>query len=213
MGSPACRRRSTIHHKTGGNDRNFFYTRRFFWKIILYMRVILLAITLLVGTLGYAQQKGKVLQADGQPVEGAFVRVLNTNLGTVTDANGSFSLELGAGRYDLLITAIGYAALDKSITVSVSGNEELSITLAESAIRLDDIVVTAEKEEGELQRVPYSISALSSRKVSEYRIWNSKDITAIVPNLYSANPGDNRNVTSIRGITSTSYDPADHQCR
>ena len=172
------------------------------------MRVIFLAITLLVGTLGYAQQKGKVLQADGQPVEGAFVRVLNTNLGTVTDANGSFSLELGVGRYDILITAIGYAALNKAITVSASGNEELSITLAESAIRLDDVVVTAEKEEGELQRVPYSISALSSRKVSEYRIWNSKDITAIVPNLYSANPGDNRNVTSIRGITSTSYDPA-----
>ncbi len=29
-----------------------------------------------------------------------------------------------------------------------------------------------------------------------------------MPNLYSANPGDDRNVTSIRGVTSTSYDPA-----
>src|SRR4030095_11452262 len=37
---------------------------------------------------------------------------------------------------------------------------------------------------------------------------NSRQITAIIPNLYSANPGDHRNVTSIRGITSTSYDPA-----
>ncbi|WP_315816025.1 TonB-dependent receptor plug domain-containing protein [Paraflavitalea speifideaquila] len=42
----------------------------------------------------------------------------------------------------------------------------------------------------------------------DYRLWNTKDITAIVPNLYSADPGDNRNVTSIRGITTTSYDPA-----
>lgn len=175
------------------------------------MRVFILAITLLAGAVGYAQQvavNGKVLQSDGQPIEGAFVRVLNTNVGTVTDAAGSFSLNLAAGKSDILITAIGYADLNKSVTVAAGSNEELSFALAESAIRLDDIVVTAEKEEGDLLRVPYSISALSSRKVNEYRIWNSKDVTAIVPNLYSANPGDNRNVTSIRGITSSSYDPA-----
>lgn len=175
------------------------------------MRVFILAIILLASVVGYAQQvtvNGKVLQADGQPIEGAFVRVLNANAGTITDATGSFNLNLASGKSDILITAIGYADLNKSITIAAGSNEVLSFTLAESAIRLDDIVVTAEKEEGELLRVPYSISALSSRKVNEYRIWNSKDITAIVPNLYSANPGDNRNVTSIRGITSSSYDPA-----
>ncbi|MGI8638214.1 MAG: TonB-dependent receptor, partial [Segetibacter sp.] len=33
-------------------------------------------------------------------------------------------------------------------------------------------------------------------------------MTAIAPNMYAADPGDKRNVTSIRGITTTSYDPA-----
>lgn len=59
-----------------------------------------------------------------------------------------------------------------------------------------------------MQNIPSAISALNARNVSDYRLWNSKDLTAIVPNLYSANPGDGRNVTSIRGITSSSYDPA-----
>src|SRR4029078_1299097 len=63
------------------------------------------------------------------------------------------------------------------------------------------------KEEN-VQAIPSSISALSAKSISDYRIWNSKDLTAIVPNLYSANPGDGRNVTSIRGVTSSSYDPA-----
>ncbi|HTF18131.1 MAG TPA: TonB-dependent receptor, partial [Chryseolinea sp.] len=49
---------------------------------------------------------------------------------------------------------------------------------------------------------------LSSDQVQQYRLWNTRDITAIVPNLFSSNSGDNRNVTSIRGITTTSYDPA-----
>jgi iron complex outermembrane receptor protein len=56
--------------------------------------------------------------------------------------------------------------------------------------------------------VPLSISAISSRQVNEYRLWNNKELTAIVPNLYSANSGDDRNVTAIRGIATTSYDPA-----
>jgi iron complex outermembrane receptor protein len=44
--------------------------------------------------------------------------------------------------------------------------------------------------------------------VQAYRLQNLKDITGIVPNLYSAGPGDNRNVTGIRGIATTSYNPA-----
>ena len=33
-----------------------------------------------------------------------------------------------------------------------------------------------------------------------------KDLTAIIPNMYSASPGNDKNNTSIRGITSASYD-------
>ena len=70
------------------------------------------------------------------------------------------------------------------------------------------MIVTAEKKEENVQAIPSSISALNAKSINDYRLWNSKDLTAIVPNLYAANPGDGRNVTSIRGITSSSYDPA-----
>ncbi|HYG18405.1 MAG TPA: TonB-dependent receptor [Ohtaekwangia sp.] len=151
---------------------------------------------------------GKVIRVGEAIVAGASIHVLNTNLGTTSDDRGQFTLSLLPGRYELLVTAIGYADLTKAFVVGSSGSDELVLVMTESVIQLDDIVVTAEKEEGHIQRLPYSISALSARKVNEYRIWNTREITAIVPNLYSANPGDNRNVTSIRGITSSSYDPA-----
>jgi iron complex outermembrane receptor protein len=78
----------------------------------------------------------------------------------------------------------------------------------EGATRLDSVVVTAQKREELLQRVPFSISAITRKQVREYRLWNNKDITAVVPNLYAADPGDGRDVISVRGITTTSYDPA-----
>jgi iron complex outermembrane receptor protein len=80
--------------------------------------------------------------------------------------------------------------------------------LAQTVDSLEVIVVTAQKKEELLQKVPVSVSAITAKKVLDYRLWNTREITAVVPNLYSADPGDNRNVTSIRGITTTSYDPA-----
>ena len=77
-----------------------------------------------------------------------------------------------------------------------------------ASVQLETVIVTAEKKEELLQKLPAGITALSATQVNDYRLWNLKDLTAIVPNLYAGNPGDGRNVTSIRGITTTSYDPS-----
>jgi iron complex outermembrane receptor protein len=74
--------------------------------------------------------------------------------------------------------------------------------------QLDSVTVTAEKREAPLQKVPISVTAIGSKQVDAFRLWDIKGITGIVPNLYSGNSGDGRNVTSIRGVTTTSYDPA-----
>lgn len=176
------------------------------------MSRILLIVCVWVGMASAALGQGRniegtILDADDEAVEGANVHVLNTNSGTFTDAQGDFSIALEPGKYTLHVTAIGYASVDRVVDHSTSG-ERLRITLQESARQLNDVLVTAQKEEENLQHVPFSTTAISSREVSEFRIWNANEITAIIPNLYSANPGDNRNVTSIRGITSSSYDPS-----
>ena len=89
-----------------------------------------------------------------------------------------------------------------------AANESLNIQLTDAGHQLDAVLVTAQKTEELLQKVPFSITAISARQVQQYRLWNNNELTAIVPNLYSSNSGDDRNVTSIRGITTTSYDPA-----
>ncbi len=148
---------------------------------------------------------GTVFDSDRSPIPGVSVHVLNSNSGAITDREGHFTLTLPPGSYDLEFTAVGYASQERTITDAASATE---IILVSSSTQLDDVVVTAQKKEEALRNVPISITSLSARQVQEYRLWNTKDLTAISPNLYSANPGDNRNVTSIRGVTSTSYDPA-----
>lgn len=74
--------------------------------------------------------------------------------------------------------------------------------------KLETVIVTAEKREESLQKIPAAISAITGREVKEYRLWSNKDIGGIVPNMYAADAGDGRDVIAIRGITTTSYDPA-----
>lgn len=151
---------------------------------------------------------GTVSDEEGQPVSRASVRILNTNFGAITDASGKFTINgVPFGTFKVQISAIGYAARTTEFSFA-DGGASLEATLYESSTQLDDVVVTAEKQEEDKQKIPATVSTLSSSQVQEYRLWNARDITAIVPNLYSHNSGDNRNVTSIRGISTTSYDPA-----
>ncbi len=151
---------------------------------------------------------GKITDAASQPLTGASIHLLNTNFGAAADGEGSFTINgIPNGKYSVQVTAVGYASQRIEVIVGVDV-VPMTIQLEESTSQLDDVIVTAQKQEEDVQKVPLTVSALSSQQVQQYRLWNSRDITAIVPNLYSTNSGDNRNVTSIRGITTTSYDPA-----
>jgi iron complex outermembrane recepter protein len=144
----------------------------------------------------------------GNAVGGASIHVLNTDIYLVADDQGHFSFpSLPKGIYNVEISAVGFARIEKTLQLPLSG-DMMKIPLTSSATQLDAVVVTAEKKESNIQNVPVSITALSSRDVSAYRLWASKDLKGIVSNMYAADPGDGRNVISIRGITSTSYDPA-----
>src|ERR1700754_299459 len=78
----------------------------------------------------------------------------------------------------------------------------------DSASSLNEVLVTAQKREEPLRKVPIAITAFTAVQVHDFRLWNNKDISGIVPGLYAADPGDGRDVISIRGVTTTSYDPA-----
>ncbi|MBQ9230313.1 MAG: TonB-dependent receptor [Prevotella sp.] len=73
---------------------------------------------------------------DNEPVIGASVQVIGTNVGTVTDANGRFELTLPEGKKILRITYVGMEPLE------VSARANMRIVLADDENALSEIVVT-----------------------------------------------------------------------
>ena len=78
-----------------------------------------------------------VSQEDGEPIIGATVLVVGTQVGTVTDANGRFSLTCPAGKQTLRITYVGMEPLE------VSARPNMRIVLTSDQSALDEVIVVA----------------------------------------------------------------------
>jgi iron complex outermembrane receptor protein len=152
---------------------------------------------------------GKVIDDEGRPVASASVRVLNSPVGGVTDGQGRFRLTgIVPGPRRLEVSAMGFALELKEVDVVAGKNLDLEIRMRRTDRALDAVVVSADRLEDDIFRVPVSVTSLDARAVKAFRLWELGDLSGLVPTLYSADPGDGRQVSSIRGIATTSYDPA-----
>ncbi len=98
-----------------------------------------------LGLVSFASaQKGTVsgtLTDDGGSLIGASVLVVGTSTGTVTDIDGSYSMQLDPGTYTLEASYTGYTAQRLTVTVQAGQTTTASFLLS-VGIFLDDIVVT-----------------------------------------------------------------------
>ncbi|MCU0386606.1 MAG: TonB-dependent receptor [Flavihumibacter sp.] len=173
---------------------------------------LILSAFLLFASIVQAQQSftlsGRITDINNRTIARATVRLLNSDEIQSTDASGQFEFrQLAPGNYLLEVTAIGYAIATKEVQVKQAVTD-LTIQLTESVEQLDEVIVSAEKKEQRLTTIPYSISSLSAKEINQYRLWNTRELTGIIPNYFAGHSGDDRNVVGIRGITTTSYDPA-----
>ncbi len=117
-----------------------------------------------------AQQRtitGTVTDTDG-PLIGATVMAEGTTLGTVTDFNGNFELALPDEVYQLIVTYTGYQRLRMEVGTETS----LSITLAESALDLNEVVVTALGVKREKKSLGYAVQDLQGEALEQTRSTN-----------------------------------------
>ncbi|HEX6925698.1 MAG TPA: SusC/RagA family TonB-linked outer membrane protein, partial [Longimicrobiaceae bacterium] len=82
---------------------------------------------------------GRVTAAEtGAPIPGVSVSVPGTSIGTLTDAEGRFTLQVPADATTLSFRALSYGSRDVQIT-----GTELNVTLESQAVALEGVVVTA----------------------------------------------------------------------
>ncbi len=108
--------------------------------------------------------KGQVLDKDSKsPLIGARVVVIDTGavVGTVTDENGYFKLEVPLGRVSIRISYMGYKDESVNNLLVISGKEiNQTIELEEKVTDMKEVVVSGNKEQG---RVKNEFAVISAR--------------------------------------------------
>ena len=123
---------------------------------------------LLVGmtTFLVAQQgavSGRVTDADtGDPLVGANVLVVGTNLGAATDVNGEYSISrVPAGAQRLNAIYIGYGSKSMNVDVPADGNVSTDFGLSIAALNLNEIIVTGAGTAVEKSKVGNSVGVVN----------------------------------------------------
>lgn len=172
--------------------------------------------------------RGRVVDADGAPLPGATVVLRDAasgqqRYGTAAGADGRFELaDVGAGRYQLVASFVGYAPHEELLTIPADGPVRRELVLAARALPQDEVVVAAARARQRLHPVTFSNVTAADLE----RLPDMKDVPVLLSSLpsttyYSENGNgigysylrlrgfDQRRVAvSINGIPQN--DPEDH---
>jgi TonB-dependent starch-binding outer membrane protein SusC len=106
----------------------------------LLKRIAVLFLCVSFTQLAFSQTKvitGTITDDKGAPVQGASVSVKGAKGGTTTDANGAFSLTVGASAKSIVVSSVGYNQQE----VAIGDNQTFKVSLAAATQSLNDVVV------------------------------------------------------------------------
>ncbi|HBI89266.1 carboxypeptidase-like regulatory domain-containing protein, partial [Sphingobacterium multivorum] len=126
--------------------------------------VVMAALCLSTGAL-YAQTtiKGKVVDNNNNPIQGATVTETSSKKQVQTDANGLFEFPSTGSSLNISIQYIGF----KTRTVQTNPTGFTTVQLLPTTSQLDEVVVTALNISKEKKTLGYSIQELKGKDLSE----------------------------------------------
>ncbi len=150
-------------------------------------KLLLFSYLMIFGGLISAQVNvsGTVSSSDGDPVIGGTVSVDGSSVGTITDIDGNYSLNVADGAV-LVYKYIGYTT--KRVTVDAS-NTVMNVVLSEDALSLDEIVVTGTFTGRTQKDAPLSLTVLNADQLQRLTSNSQADILRTVPGITAEGGG------------------------
>ena len=162
--------------------------------------LIVFTIALSINLFGQQTITGYVFDSETkEPLVGATIVLRSNHQGTVTNANGQFTIQTDAQEDTLEISYIGYEK--QSI---VNPNSTLAISLSSSVSNLQQIMVTANREAALRTESPVAISKLSPAIISDTKPVLITELINKIPGVVMLNYNNEQHAMSIRQPMGTS---------
>ncbi len=112
--------------------------------------------------------QGTVVEATTQrPLSGAQLTIVGTRLGTISNDNGRFLLNgVPTGTHTLRVQLIGYGQQERTVTVGAGESITVAFELGQSAIALDEIVVTGQGQARQRRELPTTVDVVNADELA-----------------------------------------------
>lgn len=170
-------------------------------KLLLLLGVMLLSLQLL-----FAQNRtlsGTVTDDRGNPLPNVSVQVKGSNVGTVTNSDGTFSLSVPGNARTLVFSSVGQASQEQAI----AGNTSFRVSMQASDRSLDEVVVVGYGTQRR-REVTGSVARINGAAIKDVPVQSfdqalsgrAAGVSVTIPNGVLNNPP----VIRVRGVNSIS---------
>ncbi|MEM8525061.1 MAG: TonB-dependent receptor [Bacteroidota bacterium] len=159
--------------------------------------MVCLILTLSIGA-AFAQGTvtGSVTDETGSPLIGATVIVKSTSAGTVTDADGNYSIKASSGDV-LVFSFVGYLSSEIEVTSST-----MDVSMEEDATTLSDLVVTATRQPVRKIQTTSAINTIGEEELRSIQPESIGEAIVSSPGLTVENSQGRKSFFNIRGFPS-----------
>ncbi len=147
---------------------------------------VLALLGLCIGPL-WGQDTGKLEgfisgKSGGEPLVGANVQIVNTELGAATDEDGYYSISgVPAGEYQIEVSFVGYQSTVQPVTVTAGKTVRFDIVLTSQPLKLSEVRVLAIRERADS---PVSSNIVTPEEIEESRHASAYDLFRNTAGVY-----------------------------
>ncbi|MCQ2960518.1 MAG: TonB-dependent receptor [Bacteroidales bacterium] len=127
----------------------------------------------------------------GEVLVGASVSVVGTDIGTFTDTKGAYYIPLKKGIYKVEYSYLGYE--DLQTDVQINDNVKKNVRLSSSAIKIENVVVTAQAQDYNISSTQVGVQTLSIQEIKMVPVlFGENDVLKtlqLMPGVKSAGEG------------------------
>lgn len=137
---------------------------------------------------------------DNVTIPGVSVIIKGTNIGTVTDAAGKYSIDVPDADAVLVFSSIGYVTIE----IAVRGRTVIDVALEEDVQSLDEVVVVGYGMQKKVN-LTGSVSSVDMDQLQKKTVTNvsqllAGELSGVTVTQGTGNPGDDQATITIRGL-------------
>lgn len=139
-------------------------------------------------TYGQSKVSGTISDSNGDALIGVNVILYGTSVGTVTDLDGRYTIEVPNEGGKLTYSYIGYTTMTQMIDAN-AGNISLDMVMGTDGLALDEVIVTGTFTGRTQKSAPMSLTKLNPKQLGYLNNNSQADVLRVVPGITAEGGG------------------------